>query len=87
MAGAKVATLFAIWKVLRADADLHDPRLVDTSDAYIFKHAVIDFALARRLDDNFLAAGDQRPAADPCLRGRQHARSPRPIRCRPFEVE
>jgi hypothetical protein len=58
---SEVTTLFAIWKVFRADADLHNPRLVDPGDADIFEHAVIDFALARRLDDNFLAAGDQRP--------------------------
>ena len=48
-------------KVFRADSDLHDPRLVDTGDADVFEYAVIDFALARRLDDNVLAAGDQRP--------------------------
>jgi hypothetical protein len=54
-------TLFAIWKVFRADADLHNSRLVHTSDADIFEHAIVDFALARRLDHNFLAAGDQRP--------------------------
>jgi hypothetical protein len=53
--------LFAIRKVFRADTDLDDPSLVDTSDAHVLKHAVIDFALARRLDKYFLAAADQRP--------------------------
>jgi hypothetical protein len=50
--------LFAIGKRFGGDPDLHDPRLVHPSDTHVFEDAVIDFALAAGLDNNFLVAAE-----------------------------
>src|SRR5436190_11250194 len=55
------AILFAVSQAFRSDADLDYARFIDTCDPDIFKHAIINFALARPLDDDFPAATYQRP--------------------------
>ena len=53
--------LFASRKIFRGHTNLDNPGLIDTGYAHVFKDTVINFALARFLDDNVLAAVDQRP--------------------------
>jgi hypothetical protein len=53
--------------VLGADADLDDPWLVDAGHGDVLEDAIVDLALARRLDDHVLGAGNQRPEGG-CLR-------------------
>ena len=51
--------LFA--QVCSSNTDLHNSRLVDPGHSYVFENLVIDFALARTLDYDVLAAVEQRP--------------------------
>jgi len=48
--------LFASRKIFRGHTNLDNPGLIDTGYAHVFKDTVINFALARFLDDNVLAA-------------------------------
>src|SRR5262249_19369277 len=58
--------LFASRKIFRGHTNLDNPGLINTGYAHVCKDAVINFALARLLDHNVLAGGDQRPKSG-CL--------------------
>src|SRR5215210_5226621 len=49
------------WEVLRAHADLHDPRLVDTGNANVLENLVVDLSFACGLNDYCLPAIEQGP--------------------------
>ena len=55
------AILFTFGEAFLPDAHLDDARLIHTGDAHIFKYAIINFALPRPLDNDFLSAGYERP--------------------------
>src|SRR5687767_4478638 len=44
----------ALRQVVLADADLDDARLVDSGDAHVLEHPVVDLALLRVLDHDLL---------------------------------
>ena len=54
--------LFA--QVCGSNTDLHDLSLVDAGNTYVFENLVIDFALARTLDYDVLAAVSSGQNAD-----------------------
>ena len=51
----------ATWEAARADANLHDARLVDAGDGNILEDPIVNFALTRFLDHHLLAAVDHGP--------------------------
>jgi hypothetical protein len=59
--GQVAAILFTFGEAFLPDAHLDDARLIHTGDAHIFKYAIINFALPRPLDNDFLSAGYERP--------------------------